>query len=269
MSSGPVRLGTSHAGRTPVAPGHREPVLDDRAGDEAGPRDRYRARPAERAPALVCGPRRWLGAAMTSSALAATRIATLRELLSRHGVAALLVPSADPHLSEYLPARWQGRAWASGFTGSVGTLVVTPTFAGVWVDSRYWTQADRRARGLRHPRMSLPASGSAAHLDWLAENLPEGGVLAVDGDVLGFAAAKALKAAGRQRRATLRTDLRSARRGMGRSPRDCRPPPSCEHLPPFATVTRAREARAAARGNDEERRRTGISSRRSTTSRGS
>ena len=41
-------------------------------------------------------------------------------------VSALLVPSADPHLSEYLPARWQGRAWASGFTGSVGTLIVTP-----------------------------------------------------------------------------------------------------------------------------------------------
>jgi hypothetical protein len=34
-------------------------------------------------------------------------------------------PSADPHLSEYLPGRWQGREWLSGFTGSMGTLVVT------------------------------------------------------------------------------------------------------------------------------------------------
>ena len=65
-----------------------------------------------------------------------TRIAQLRQAMRRHGLDACIVPSADPHLSEYLPARWQGRQWASGFTGSVGTLVVTADFAGLWVDSR-------------------------------------------------------------------------------------------------------------------------------------
>ena len=53
------------------------------------------------------------------------RIEQMRELLVKENVHALLVPSSDPHLSEYLPGRWQGREWMSGFTGSMATLVVT------------------------------------------------------------------------------------------------------------------------------------------------
>ncbi|NBX95576.1 MAG: aminopeptidase P family protein, partial [Betaproteobacteria bacterium] len=52
-----------------------------------------------------------------------SRLQALREIMLREGVDALLVPSADPHLSEYLPERWQGRQHFSGFTGSMGTLV--------------------------------------------------------------------------------------------------------------------------------------------------
>ena len=75
------------------------------------------------------------------------RIAQLRSAMKQAGLAAWLVPSADPHLSEYLPGRWQGREWLSGFTGSVGTLVVTADFAGLWVDSRYWVQAEAQLAG--------------------------------------------------------------------------------------------------------------------------
>jgi Xaa-Pro aminopeptidase len=71
------------------------------------------------------------------------RLAHTRELMRREGIHALLVPSADPHLSEYLPGYWQGRQWLSGFHGSVGTLIVTADFAGVWADSRYWEQATK------------------------------------------------------------------------------------------------------------------------------
>src|SRR5471032_3119149 len=70
------------------------------------------------------------------------RIQALREVMPEAAVDACIVPSADPHLSEYPPARWQGRAWFSGFTGSVGTLVVIASFAGLWVDSHYWVQAE-------------------------------------------------------------------------------------------------------------------------------
>ncbi len=173
---------------------------------------------------------------MTSPA--AARIRALRDVLARHGVSALLVPSADPHLSEYLPSRWQGRAWASGFTGSVGTLIVTPTFAGVWVDSRYSTQADTELAGSGIKRMPLPSAASPAHIEWLAQNLPEGGILAVDGDVLGYAAAKSLKAVVEKRHAKLRTDLDLI--GEAWTDRPSMPSdPVTEHLPPFATVPRA------------------------------
>ena len=77
----------------------------------------------------------------------ARRIEALRGEMARENLAAVLIPSADPHLSEYLPGRWQGREWLSGFTGSVGTLVVTAGFAGLWVDSRYWTQAEAQLSG--------------------------------------------------------------------------------------------------------------------------
>ena len=69
------------------------------------------------------------------------RIEQLRDCLRQQGVHALLVPSADPHLSEYLPQRWQTRVWLSGFTGSMGTLAVTLDQAVLFADSRYWEQA--------------------------------------------------------------------------------------------------------------------------------
>jgi Xaa-Pro aminopeptidase len=79
----------------------------------------------------------------------AERLALLRAAMRQAHIDALMIPSADPHLSEYLPERWQGREWASGFTGSVGTLIITPEFAGLWTDARYWTQADlRRQRAI-------------------------------------------------------------------------------------------------------------------------
>jgi Xaa-Pro aminopeptidase len=65
------------------------------------------------------------------------RITQLREAMAQQGVHALLVPSSDPHISEYLPERWQGREWLSGFTGSMATLVVTPDRAALFADSRY------------------------------------------------------------------------------------------------------------------------------------
>ena len=75
------------------------------------------------------------------------RLLDLRAAMAKHGVHASLIPSADPHLSEYLPSRWQGREVFSGFTGSVATLVVTAEFAGLWVDSRYWSQAEIELAG--------------------------------------------------------------------------------------------------------------------------
>ncbi|WP_420210494.1 aminopeptidase P family protein [Burkholderia aenigmatica] len=136
------------------------------------------------------------------------RLALLRGAMARENLAAYLVPSADPHLSEYLPERWQARRWLSGFTGSVGTLVVTADFAGLWVDSRYWVQADAELAGTGVQLMKMTGGQqSAPHVDWLAQNVAAGATVGVDGAVLGVAAARGLTGALNARGIALRTDL--------------------------------------------------------------
>ena len=111
------------------------------------------------------------------------RIASLRQALAAQELTAIIVPSADPHLSEYLPEYWQARLWLSGFTGSVGTLVVTADFAGLWTDSRYWVHAADQLNGTGISLEKL-APGQPNHIDWLAAHLAEGDSVAVDGNVL-------------------------------------------------------------------------------------
>ena len=133
------------------------------------------------------------------------RIAKLREVLTREGIYALLVPSADPHLSEYLPERWQARQWLSGFTGSMGTLVVTLTQAVLFADSRYWVQADVELAGSGIALEKITGNANS-HVTWLATHVPAGQCVAVDGQVLGLAAAAGLKTALAGAGVQLRTD---------------------------------------------------------------
>ena len=116
----------------------------------------------------------------------------LRQVMRQARVDACLIPSADPHLSEYLPAYWQIRHWLTGFTGSVGTVVVTQDFAGLWVDSRYWVQAEAELTGSGVTMMKIGVATDPAHAAWLGAHVPVGGVVAVDGRALGLAARDAL-----------------------------------------------------------------------------
>ena len=135
------------------------------------------------------------------------RIEKVRDALRRHGLTAVLVPSSDPHLSEYLPERWQGRQWLSGFTGSMGTLVVTLDTAAVFADSRYWVQAEAELAGTGTELVKIPTGNSTAHVDWLASRMPSGATVGVDGSVLGLAAAQQLQTALAAAGVALRTDF--------------------------------------------------------------
>lgn len=135
------------------------------------------------------------------------RVERVREALAKHGAHALLVPSADPHLSEYLPGRWQGREWLSGFTGSMGTLVVTVEDAALFADGRYWVQAEAQLEGSGIGLQKIPTAAATHHIDWLLRAVPKGGTVVVDGQVLGLAAAQQLRSALDAAGIVLRTDL--------------------------------------------------------------
>lgn len=165
------------------------------------------------------------------------RLAQLRSAMARHGIDAYIVPSSDPHLSEYLPGHWKGREWLSGFTGSVGTFIATAHFAGVWTDGRYWTQAETELGGSEIQLMKIPGAASQLHVDWVAANVHAGGTVAVDARVLGLAGARLLREALDARGVTLRTDIDLLDEVW--SERPALPlDPVFEHLAPHAMVTR-------------------------------
>ncbi|MFL1553162.1 aminopeptidase P family protein [Pseudomonas sp. D47] len=164
------------------------------------------------------------------------RLAHIRELMSREAIHALLVPSADPHLSEYLPGYWQGRQWLSGFHGSVGTLIVTREFAGIWADSRYWEQATKELKGSGIELVKLQPC-QPGPLEWLAEKTPKGGVVAVDGAVMAVASARSLSSKLADHGARLRTDIDLLNEVWNDRP-SLPVQPIYPHLRPQATVSR-------------------------------
>jgi Xaa-Pro aminopeptidase len=123
------------------------------------------------------------------------RLARMRAALRELGAQAVLITSADPHLSEYLPAHWQAREWLSGFTGSMGTLAITDQEAALFADSRYWVQAERELAGTGITLVKLGSALAPAHQDWLVAKVPAGGRVLCDGDCLGVAAARTLSSA--------------------------------------------------------------------------
>ena len=135
------------------------------------------------------------------------RLAALRAAMDQHGVSAVLIPSADPHVSEYLPAHWQARVWFSGFDGSAGTLVVTLNGARLWTDSRYFSQAEQQLHDSDIVLMKLRVPYATEHLQWLQERLHTGDVVAVAGDSISLATQKSLEQDLGASGITLRIDL--------------------------------------------------------------
>ena len=175
------------------------------------------------------------------------RLAALRQALVRHDLAAVLVPSSDPHLSEYLPERWQGRVHFSGFTGSMGTLVVTRDRAAVFADSRYWTQAEAELAGTTVELVKIPTGAATHPIDWLTATLSPGQTLAVDAAVLGLAAAQMLAGALQRHGIGLRTDLDLMAEAWPERP-GLPAAPVREHLAPHAAVPRAERLAAVRAG---------------------
>lgn len=109
------------------------------------------------------------------------RLARLRREMAQRGMDGYVVVTDDFHGSEYVGDYFKARAYLSGFTGSAGTLVVLPDRAALWTDGRYFLQAAEQLTGstielMRMGQPDVPAIGA-----FLAQHLPEGGVLGFDG----------------------------------------------------------------------------------------
>jgi Xaa-Pro aminopeptidase len=111
------------------------------------------------------------------------KLSKLRDEMMKHNIDAYIIPSTDPHTSEYVPERWSSRSWISGFTGSAGTVVVTKDKAGLWTDSRYFLQATEQLEDSTIDlfKMGLPDVPSIE--SWLTKTLNEDDTVGFDGKV--------------------------------------------------------------------------------------
>ena len=99
------------------------------------------------------------------------RLSALREEMRREKLDAFIFPSTDPHHSEYVPDRWKGRQWISGFDGSAGTAVVTLRSAALWTDSRYFLSATKQLEGTEFQLMKLRMPGTPTIAQWIGAEL--------------------------------------------------------------------------------------------------
>lgn len=123
------------------------------------------------------------------------KLAAIRENMTSAGVDAYIIPSSDPHMSEYVPDRYKCIQFASGFTGSAGTLVITQEFAGLWADFRYFVQAEQQLQGTGYALVKLKVQHTPEYISWLDEQLPAGSVVAFDDQLMSMVLGEEIKEA--------------------------------------------------------------------------
>ncbi len=99
------------------------------------------------------------------------RLIKLRGGMCQANISAVVIPTADPHGSEYIPEYWQIRRYFSGFTGSAGTLLVTLSDAGLWTDPRYYLQAEAELKDTSIKLFREGEKETPSFIEWLCANL--------------------------------------------------------------------------------------------------
>lgn len=135
------------------------------------------------------------------------RIAALRAAMKEQNIQAYIIPTTDPHLSEYPAACWKYREWISGFTGSAGTVVVTLDKAGLWTDSRYFLQAEMQLEGTGIDLYKLMLPETPSIPQFLLAELGEGDTVGLNGLTYSLDDAQSLELALKKKGVALNTDL--------------------------------------------------------------
>jgi Xaa-Pro aminopeptidase len=112
------------------------------------------------------------------------KLSEIRKQMKADNIQAYIIPSADPHISEYLPNHYKCIPFASGFTGSAGTLVITHDFAGLWADFRYFEQATEQLENSGFELVKQKIQHAPEYLQWLVEKLDKGAVVATNEKLL-------------------------------------------------------------------------------------
>ena len=131
----------------------------------------------------------------------------LREQMENQKVSYYLVPSEDPHQSEYVDDYFKCRQYISGFTGSAGTFLAGCEEGWLWTDGRYFTQAEGQISS-DITLMKQGVSGVPTILEFLKEHLQEGDTLGVNGFTISASYGKKIAKLVKQHGASFRFDLR-------------------------------------------------------------
>jgi Xaa-Pro aminopeptidase len=123
------------------------------------------------------------------------RLSALRESMKQHKIDAFIIPTSDPHMSEYPAACWKYREWISGFTGSFGTIVVTADKAGLWTDSRYFLQSATQLAGSGIDLYKMKIEGTPTIPQFLTAELKKGQTVGLNGLTYSMADAESLEKA--------------------------------------------------------------------------
>ncbi len=108
---------------------------------------------------------------------AVDRVKQLRTLMAELKFDAVLVPRADEHQGEYVPASAERLKWLTGFSGSAGLAVISRQFAALFVDGRYRVQARVQVDTKTFEILQVP---QARPSDWLSQKLKPGAVAGFD-----------------------------------------------------------------------------------------
>ena len=108
------------------------------------------------------------------------RIAAFRERMKAEHFAVVIVPTADSHASEYIADHFKTRQWLSGFTGSAGTMVVGLEESALFVDGRYFIQAEHQLEGSGVTLMRMGTAGTPTLEEYVASLLRENDALGMD-----------------------------------------------------------------------------------------
>jgi Xaa-Pro aminopeptidase len=121
------------------------------------------------------------------------RINSLRQMMKSCGISAYIIPSSDPHMSEYIAGHWKIREWISGFSGSAGTIVITSLQAGLWTDSRYFLQAEGQLKDTGIILFKEGENGVPDYESWIVENLATDETIGIDGELFSTDAVEKLQ----------------------------------------------------------------------------